>query len=151
VDAEAALGGLYLIPAPPYRTRYVNLPEAVRWLRKAADQGSVGSFNNLGVAYENGLGVKRDYTEAAKWYRAAAIRGNVRAQANLGLLYRFGRGVNLDLVTAYAWLKLSANQGNPLGSANIAEMKVMGQLSPAQLDEAEQKVADFKKQIQTQS
>ena len=70
VEAAAALGQLFLLPAAPYGTNYVNYPEALRWLRQAAAAGSEGAENNLGVAYENGFGVKRDY--AAAYWRARA-------------------------------------------------------------------------------
>ena len=46
--------------------------EAVKWYRKAAEQGDAKAQNNLGVKYGNGLGVLKDYKEAVKWYRKAA-------------------------------------------------------------------------------
>jgi TPR repeat protein len=150
MDAETALGQLYLIPAAPYGTRYLNPAAALPWLRKAADQGSARALNNLGVAYENGLGVKRDFAQAAKWYRAAATRGDAQGQANLGQLYRYGQGVDKDLVEAFVWFKLSSSQGSPLGSVNFSELQTSGLLTPAQLDEAEQRIADFKKQFSAQ-
>ena len=41
---------------------------------QAAEQGDVASEFNLGLMYDNGLGVAQNATEAAKWYRAAAER-----------------------------------------------------------------------------
>ena len=65
-----------------------NYKEALRWYRKAAEQGySVAQFN-LGVMYENGLGLPQDYIEALKWYRKAADQGIADAQNNLGLMYK---------------------------------------------------------------
>ena len=43
--------------------------EAVKWYRKAADQGDASAQNNLGLMYEFGRGVRRNYTEAVRWYR----------------------------------------------------------------------------------
>jgi TPR repeat protein len=150
VEAQATLGQLYLIPAAPFGTNYLNYPEALRWLRLAADQGSAGALNNLGVAYEHGFGVKRDFTEAAKWYYAAAARGNVSAQANLGQLYYYGQGVTNDLVQAYAWLRLSASQGNPLGRNDLATLPGLELLTPEQEAEASRKILDFKKKLRVQ-
>ncbi len=48
--------------------------EAVKWFRKAADQGYANSQNNFGVMYANGRGVPRDYVEAVKWFDIAASR-----------------------------------------------------------------------------
>ena len=46
--------------------------EAVRWYRKAAEQGHARAQWNLGDMYEHGgLGVARDDAEAVRWYRKA--------------------------------------------------------------------------------
>ena len=45
------------------------------WLyRVLADQGDARAQDRLGVIYENGLGVPRNYPEAERWYRRAAWR-----------------------------------------------------------------------------
>ena len=61
--------------------------EALRWFRKAAEQGNADAPNNLGAMYYNGYGVRQDYAEAVKWYRQAADQGNADAQNNLGAMY----------------------------------------------------------------
>jgi Sel1 repeat len=45
---------------------------ALRILRPLADQGDAQAQYNLGVLYDNGLGVPQDDAEAMKWYRKAA-------------------------------------------------------------------------------
>ena len=67
--------------------------EAVKWYKKAADQGYAGAQCNLGVMYENGYGVEKDYSEAAKWYRKAADQGYDRALRNLSELYEKGKDI----------------------------------------------------------
>ena len=57
--------------------------EAVKWYRKAAEQGDAGAQNDLGVCYDNGQGVNKDYTEAVKWYRKAAEQGFLPAKERL--------------------------------------------------------------------
>ena len=54
--------------------------EAVKWFRKAAEQGYAAAQNNLGMCYKNGEGVTRDYSEAVKWYQKAAERGDQDAK-----------------------------------------------------------------------
>ena len=54
--------------------------EAVKWYRKAAEQGNAGAQTNLGVAYHNGAGVPKDDAEAMKWYRKAAEQGDAAGQ-----------------------------------------------------------------------
>jgi hypothetical protein len=46
----------------------VDYAEAVKWYRKAADQGDKAAQSKLAVAYENGTGVERDYVEAYMWW-----------------------------------------------------------------------------------
>ena len=57
--------------------------EAVKWLRKAAEQGHAVGQYILGVCYFNGQGVAEDYTEAVKWLRKAAEQGHEEAQEQL--------------------------------------------------------------------
>lgn len=48
--------------------------EAVRWYRKAAEQGFAEAQYNLGFMYEKGMGVPQDYVQAHKWFNLAASR-----------------------------------------------------------------------------
>jgi TPR repeat protein len=57
--------------------------EAVKWFRKAAEQGNATGQYNLGIMYENGYGVTKDYSEAVKWYRKAAEQGYENAKSAL--------------------------------------------------------------------
>jgi hypothetical protein len=79
--------------------------------RKAAEQGLPGAKCNLGVMYQNGLGVEIDYQQAAAWYRSAADQGDVRGRFNLATLYMDGKGVPLDYVSADLWYTLAASAG----------------------------------------
>ena len=85
---QAALGFLY------GRGRGVerNATEAVRWYRRAAEQGNARAQNNLGVMYGTGRGVERNDAEAVRSYRRAAEQGDAVGQTNLGAMYR-GRDV----------------------------------------------------------
>jgi len=48
--------------------------EAVKWYRKAAEQGDADAQFNLGVRYDAGQGVQQDM--AAAWLRKAAEQGH---------------------------------------------------------------------------
>ena len=50
--------------------------EAVKWYRKAAEQGHVHAQNNLGVRYANGEGVPEDDVTAYAWFSVTATSGN---------------------------------------------------------------------------
>lgn len=57
--------------------------EAVRWYRKAAENGSLMAQFNLGVMYSKGEGVDKDERESEKWYRKAAEGGYEKAKEAL--------------------------------------------------------------------
>ena len=57
--------------------------EAIKWFRKAADQGLANAQAALGIMYATGRGVPQDNAEAVKWYRKAVDQGNVEAKALL--------------------------------------------------------------------
>ncbi len=82
--------------------------EAVKWYRKAAEQGYALAQVKLGGMYGSGRGVPQDHKEAIKWCRKAAMQGNARAQVALGASYAKGGGVLKDYVAAYAWYSLAA-------------------------------------------
>jgi uncharacterized protein len=112
----------------------------VRWYRRAAEQGLAGAESNMGIMYEDGLGVAKDYREAAQWYSAAAGHGDSRGQYNLATLYFSGRGVPLDYVSAYVWYSLAAAAGD---SRSAAQLKEVSRLMPVrQRQAAESRVAE---------
>jgi len=101
--------------------------EAVKWYRKAADQGYAAAQFNLGLMYEYGRGVAKDEVEAVKWYRKAADQGYAAAQFNLGFMYKYGRGVAKDEVEAVKWYRKAADQGNAAAQSNLGLMYANGQ------------------------
>ena len=82
--------------------------EAVKWYRKAAEQGYALAQVKLGGMYGSGRGVPQDYKEAIKWFRKAAEQGYARAQVALGGAYAKGEVVPKDYAVAYAWYSLAA-------------------------------------------
>ena len=74
--------------------------EAVRWFRRAAEQGHNDGQNNLGRMYSNGRGVRRDRVEVVGWYRRAAEQGDAGGQmgptGSVHAMRRFQRWHGLD-------------------------------------------------------
>ena len=93
--------------------------EAVKWSRKAAEQGDAEAQFNLGIMYHNGQGVPQDHAEAARWYRKAAEQGDADAQFNLGLMYHNGQGVPQDHAEAARWSRKAAEQGHAGAQFNL--------------------------------
>ncbi len=97
-----------------------DIHEAVRWYRKAAEQGNAIAQHKLGHCYENGIGVTQDCEAAVNLYKASAEQGNVNAQYNLGICYTNGIGVEKDYSAALKWFRKSAEQGNAAAQCNLA-------------------------------
>lgn len=86
--------------------------KALECWKKAAEQGCVDSYANLGMLYSSGArGVPIDMNEAIKWYRKAADQGHSHAQHMLGNFYIDGRGVAKNRQEAIKWYYKAAKQG----------------------------------------
>jgi TPR repeat protein len=77
--------------------------EAVKWYRKAAEQGDAWAQDELGDCYFNGTGVPEDKVEAVKWYHRAAEGGSRGAASKLGECYFHGWGVSQNMAEAEKW------------------------------------------------
>ena len=64
-----------------------DVNEAIKWYKKAANQGYDFAQCALGYIYEKGENVKADKNEAIKWYRKSAENGNSAAQEYLAKIY----------------------------------------------------------------
>ena len=104
-----------------------NLPLAVKEFRTAAEKGDANSQFNVGLMYEQGIGVGKDEKEAVAWYRKAAEQGNSNAQYNLAVLYENGRGTKIDYAKALQWYRKAAIQGDELAVGNLGMLYVRGQ------------------------
>ena len=98
--------------------------EAVKWYRKAAEQGHAGAQKNLGICYYNGRGVTQDYYEAVKWYRKAAEQGNANAMSWMGYFFENGEGVTKNLQEAIRWYKLGAEKGEDFSKKALERLGV---------------------------
>lgn len=95
-------------------------------VRPLAEQGNANAQYNMGVLYDRGYGVERDYDKARKWYKKAAAQGYAKAAHNLGVMYQQGHGVKVDYKRAAYWFKQAARQGEPAAQNNLAVMYARG-------------------------
>ena len=100
--------------------------EAVKWVRKAADQGYPMAQFSLANCYDNGNGVTKDPVEAAKWMRKAADQGFVSAQYSLAAYYASGEGVSQNLAEAAKWTRKAAEQGYAPAQSNLGGCYAIG-------------------------
>ena len=112
-----------------YREGYgtaVDHVEAVKWVRKAAEQGFARAQYDLGLMYEFGRGVERSYEKAVEWYLKAAEQGAASAQGLLGEMYYYGRGVEQSDVKAAEWVLKVAEQGLAMAQNILGVMYANG-------------------------
>lgn len=119
--------------------------EAVKWFRKAAEQGNVRAQWHLGHVYRFGTGAGiKDVNEGLKWWHKAAEGGEARAQWVLGAIYSthekeedaYRTGLIKDDREAVKWLRKSAEQGNANGEIYLAGMFERGEGVPKDEEEA---------------
>jgi len=100
---------------------------------QAADAGHTEASVNLGVLYQDGIGVAQDHERAFALYFKAAKTGHARARNNLGLLYVRGHGVDQHYEKATVLFQAAADQGLPTAMRNLSVMYANG-LGIAQSD-----------------
>ena len=107
--AQVKIGNQYALGQGVAR----NSREAVKWYRKAAEQGYPDGQYRLGGLYDVGFGVPPDPATAVKWYQQAAKQGLPDAEYRVGFMYDQGRGVSKDDTQAAKWYQLAASAGRP--------------------------------------
>lgn len=92
---------------------------AVKWWRKAAEQGHMIAQRDLAHAYSLGKAVEQNFSEAAFWYRKAAEQGERSSQFQLGVMLsglvpRSLPVVPKNVEEAIHWLKKASAQGHEM-------------------------------------
>ena len=118
--------------------------QAVKWYRKAADQGYANAQNSLGNMF-----VDQDPAEALKWYRKAADQGDHCAQNNLGCMYAQGDGVPKDTVRAYMYFNLAAMDSSSSfrEKRENSREKVAKEMTTVQIAEAQKLSREWKPKV----
>ena len=115
VAAQVQLGVIYLTGDGIQK----DDAEAMKWLRKAADQDNALAERYLAEMYFKGRGVEQNNMEAARWLRMAADQGDAESEHNLAVLYSQGQGVPRNLKQAVEWMRKSAEQGFAAGQHGL--------------------------------
>ncbi len=118
-------------------------------LAPLAAAGNPDAQYNLGVLYNKGLGVPKNYTAALQWYRKAVSQGNALARLSLGVMYATGQGVRQDYLQARVWFILAV-EGIPESDATHHATavdyrdRVAAHLSAAQIAEAKKRSREWR-------
>lgn len=87
-----------------------------------AQQGDSKAFYSLGLHYEEGWGVPKDYDTAAQMYLSSAELGYDAAQIAIANCYYIGKGVYKNYAEALNWFQKAAYQGNFKALRNLGSM-----------------------------
>ncbi len=82
-----------------------------------AKAGDVSSQLNVGLFYDEGIGVRKDGKKALHWYRRAHRGGSTSAAVNIGILLR-DQG---SLAAARQWFERAVKRGNDDANLQLAE------------------------------
>ena len=95
-------------------TIVVSETEAAKFnsIKQRADKGDANAEWQLGVAYQEGDGVKKDLAQAVKLFKSSAEKNNNEGAYRYGLALLKGLGVLQSYKEAIYWLEKSANAGN---------------------------------------
>ena len=121
-DAQFEIGSRY---ADGFGTA-PNMPKAVEWYRRAADQGLAPAQYRLGSLLEHGRGTAKNLTAAADLYKKAAEKGNTKAMYNLGVLHAQGMLGEPNFTDAAKWFRVAANAGVKDSQFNLAILYARG-------------------------
>lgn len=96
-------------------------------LAQLAAQGDAQAQYQLGLAYRNGKGVKKNLTEAASWFAIAAGNGEKDAAIELAKAHEQGAGVERDLHQAAQWWFRAADLGDAAAKSRFLELFLAGE------------------------
>ena len=113
-----------------------NDKQAFYWFQNAAKQGEVKAQSFLGLMYERGQGVPKNYKQAIYWFQKAAKQGDALAQSDLGAMYQLGRGIPKNDKQAFYWFQKAAKQGEVNAQFHLGLMYERGQGVPKNYKQA---------------
>ncbi len=64
--------------------------KAIEYWEKAAAAGSTAAMIQLGILYDTGTGVSRNWDKTMEWFQKAADSGDAVGVYNIGVLYENG-------------------------------------------------------------
>src|SRR5580765_2126689 len=100
-------------------------------LKTKAETGDAEAQFALGVMYDLGIDVPKNYAESGKWYLKAANQGLAEAQFKLGVRYfEYGKSAKENYTTAFTWFYKAAAQGIAEAQFNIGLMYQLGRGVP---------------------
>ncbi len=119
--------------------------EDIPALEQKAELGEVEAQIVMGMAYEGGRVVPRNYGKAFALFERAAASGHPMGENALALMYVMGEGTSRNPVEAFKWFQKAAEEGYAQAVHNLGWMYYTGegvQRDPAKAVELFRKAAE---------
>ncbi len=112
----------------------VDVPTAIKLLRKAEYLGSIDAKANLGAMLLSGDNMPKDEAKAFELLKQAAIDQDCSAMCNLALMYENGIHVEADLKTAVSYYRQAADLGYPPAFYHLGILAGSGDIGLGDID-----------------
>lgn len=104
--------------------------------QRLAAKGDPAAVNDIGLMYEQGLGVPVDYDRARRYYTVAMKAGGAGGMISLGSMYEQGHGVAVDYAQARRYYTMAEDAGSALGASMLGLMYQHGTGVPVDYGQA---------------
>lgn len=111
---------------------------AAREFLQLSEKGDMAGQYHMGLLYEEGQGVPKQFEAAVRSYTKAAEQGYVDAYFALGEIYLRQPGGKKDRIQAYYWLAMAMKHGHPRGGDEFERNRKA--MTPEQIELAEKAV-----------
>lgn len=102
--------------------RQGDYEKALSYFYMADSMGHKKAGRYIGLCYENGQGLPKDYRKAREWYEKSANNDDITSMYRLGQMYEKGEGVPVDDAKAAAWYKKSSYRTDIIGAPALAAL-----------------------------
>jgi TPR repeat protein len=126
-EATAWLGSCYIYGKGVEKR---DNARGVSLIKAAAQSDDATGLQFLGILYERGNGVARDFSRAAELYSKAVSKGYAPAYARLGSLYLRGLGVEQNRPMAFALFNRGSRMGDHQSQFLLGELAFRGFVGP---------------------
>lgn len=100
-----------------------NMPEAVSWIRRAAELGHTDAQHSLGQIYSQGMGKVRDFSDPMRLYAAT---DEADPHSNRSLLFPAGVNIERNEAEGFLWLERAAKAGHAFAQLDLAQRFLYG-------------------------
>jgi TPR repeat protein len=95
-----------------------------------AENGQPQAMLSVGMLYEQGLGVPKNFGKALEWYERAAFSGEKEGYFRLGVCNEVGMGTVADMTKAVAAYEKAAAMGSASALHKMASLYLTGRGMP---------------------